>query len=74
MSKMAVRRGDSRIARGFCLAKSVAVRREFGYFPSGNPKNYVFRRAILESPLQMFPPMGFFDKLKQAGKTPPVLL
>jgi hypothetical protein len=24
---------------------------KYGYFPSENPKNYVFRRAIHESPL-----------------------
>lgn len=34
-----------RPARRFCTAKSVAVRRKYGYFPSGNPKNTVFRRA-----------------------------
>ena len=70
MSKKVVRRGDSRIARGFCLAKSVAVRRKFCYFPLEKLKNYVFRRAILESPLQVLLKMRFFDNLTglEAGR------
>jgi hypothetical protein len=34
----------------FAKAKSIAVRRKHGYFPSENPKNFVFRRAINDRP------------------------
>ena len=34
----------------FAETKSVAVRRKSAYFPSENPKNYVFRRAINDRP------------------------
>ena len=34
------------------------------YFPSGNPKNSVFRREGHDPPLQLMPGVGFFDSLK----------
>jgi hypothetical protein len=30
--------------------KSIAARRNMGYFPEENPKNFVFRRAISDRP------------------------
>ncbi|MBQ7230225.1 MAG: hypothetical protein IJX04_04940 [Oscillospiraceae bacterium] len=47
----------------FAQAKSVAARRKFDYFPSGNPKNYVFRRAITDRPYRLECKLKFFDKL-----------
>ena len=35
------------------------------YFPSGNPKNSVFRRAGHDPPLQLMPGVGFFDSLRR---------
>ena len=52
-------RGDHRSPVDFAKAKSIAVRRKYGYFPSGNPKNYVFRRAINDRPY-MIPLTGSF--------------
>jgi len=48
----------------FAQAKFVAVRRKFGYFPSGNPKNYVFRRAISDRPYKLHCKLNFFDGLR----------
>ena len=39
------RRGDPRSPVDFAQAKSIAVRRKYGYFPSGNPKIKDFRRT-----------------------------
>ena len=38
-------RGDHWSSADFALAKSIAARQKYGYFPSGNPKNVVFRRT-----------------------------
>jgi len=55
----------------FAQAKFVAVRRKFGYFPSGNPKNYVFRRAISDRPYMLHFAMKLFDSL---GAKPTAIL
>ena len=39
-------------------AKSIAARRKYGYFPSENPKNYVFRRASEARPYNSFREAG----------------
>ena len=46
-------RGDHWSPADFAPAKCVAVRRKYGYFPSGNPKNGVFRRAIHDRPYNL---------------------
>ena len=43
-------RGDQWSPADFAKAKSVAVRRKYILFPSGKPKNCVFRRAIKDRP------------------------
>jgi hypothetical protein len=43
----------------FAKAKSIAARRKYGYFPSENPKNYVFRRASEARPYNSFREAGF---------------
>ena len=47
------RRGDHRSPADFAKAKSVAARRKSCYFPSENPKNFVFRRAINDRPYNL---------------------
>jgi hypothetical protein len=42
----------------FAKAKSIAARRKYGYFPSRNPKNYVFRRASEARPYNSFREAG----------------
>jgi hypothetical protein len=42
----------------FAKAKSIAARRKYGYFSSGNPKNYVFRRASEARPYNSFREAG----------------
>ena len=66
MSKKVICRGDYGSPADFAQAKSVAARREFGYFPSENPKNYVFRRAITDRPYKLNRKMKFFDSLKNS--------
>jgi hypothetical protein len=43
----------------FAQAKSIAARRKHGYFPSKNPKNAVFRRAIDDRPYILKRKYGF---------------
>jgi hypothetical protein len=47
------------VARIFCSAKYVAARRKKGYFPSGNQKNFVFRRATKGRPYGVYEKAGF---------------
>jgi hypothetical protein len=50
----------------FAKAKSIAARRKHGYFPSENPKNAVFRRAIDDRPY-ILKKIWFLDSLKRTN-------
>ena len=63
-------RGDQWSPADFAPEKSVAVRRKYGYFPSGNPKNVVFRRAINDRPYNLNRRKRFFDSLTPPRKNP----
>ncbi|MBQ7098917.1 MAG: hypothetical protein IJO05_04270, partial [Oscillospiraceae bacterium] len=58
------RRGDPWSPADFALQNPFAARRKYGYFPSGNPKNEVFRRAITDRPYNLHCKSKFFDSLK----------
>ena len=60
------RRGDHRSPADFAKAKSVAVRRKSCYFPSKNPKNFVFRRAIIDRPYIPRPKKSFLTVWEDA--------
>ena len=66
--KKVVCRGDHWSPADFAPAKFVAVRRKYGYFPSGNPKNGVFRRAIHDRPYNLNRREWFFDSLQRPGE------
>ena len=48
-----IRRGDPWSPADFVKQNPFAARRKYGYFPSGNPKNFVFRRAITDRPYKL---------------------
>ena len=54
----------------FAKAKSVAARRKHGYFPSGNSKNYVFRRTSDARPYNLNLKIRFIDSLKRTLRRP----
>ena len=57
-------RGDPWSPVDFAKAKSIAARRKYGYFPSENPKNAVFRRAGRCPAPTGYLRKRFFDSLK----------
>ena len=64
-------RGDHWSSADFAYAKSVAARRNDGYFPSKNPKIKDFWRTSDARPYNYNPKIDFFDSLREAGASAP---